>query len=145
MANISTDIVIFEGVSGCVPVLTLNYQKRHPEASPRAQVSDSWHHQAIIGVEKSKVFLTNPADEVHVATLQYYLCSDSKLLVQWQDVWSRYDDDTNLTLITQHPNQDPRWIDYNVLGKPSILRLIQNLPKNLFFLATLFCSKNCLK
>jgi len=77
----------------------------------------------IFGVGPSRIYLTNPLENVPEEILSGQLCSDSELLVRRGDIIARASSqcqagievDCELGLLTQHA--DDRWDHFNVLGQ----------------------------
>ena len=92
---------------GVVPLATLNLQKAVPENQP---IPDAWHHQMIYGATSSSVYLTNPREETPVSVIEQQLCSESVLLIQREDIVSRWSPSIKWQLIG-----DGRWSELNVI------------------------------
>ncbi|XP_064599138.1 uncharacterized protein LOC135465742 [Liolophura sinensis] len=109
---------------GAVPIATLNLQKSVRGSSG---IPDAWHHQMVYGVSSKGVHLTNPLEILPEEVILEQLFSESVLLVQRQDIVSRYNDHCQLYKFLQQP--DSRWQTMNVLGQVvNVLREETKIP-----------------
>ncbi|ELU03241.1 hypothetical protein CAPTEDRAFT_227029 [Capitella teleta] len=97
---------------GAVAVATLNLQTAVIEGQ---DIPDAWHHQMVYGVSPKGIYLTNPQQLVKASVFSQQISSDSVLLVRRKDVVSRWNDQTDLSILGSVP--DPLWHRLNVLGQ----------------------------
>ncbi|XP_033626419.1 uncharacterized protein LOC117289412 [Asterias rubens] len=97
---------------GVVPIATLNLQH---VVNGETSIPDAWHHQMVYGVTKTGILMCNPLSVEVPSNFLHYISSDSILRIRRVDVISRWEENTDLSVLSKH--SDPRWKEMDVEGQ----------------------------